>query len=531
MSGVLDLIGEAPEPEEPRRRSQADRLAELALERYELGVTPTGDAFGVSRSGVRIARMLRGSAQSLRAELARAYFERYSRVPSSTALADALVTLAGFAAMGEPTTVYLRHAAVDGCLWIDLGDTSGAAVCVSADGWTLEECAPVTFRRSELTGVLPIPQRGEIAELRAFLNVGEESWRLIVGWLVSACFPAVPRPMLVLTGEQGTAKSTTGRFLVSVLDPSPAPLRTAPRDVGEWVTVADGSCVVGLDNLSGLPGWLSDAICRAVTGDGLPRRRLYSDAELVVSSFRKTILLTSIDLGALSADLIDRSLFCELERIGPERRKLESELAEAFADGHPRIFGALLDLVSATMRELPAARLDSYPRMADHARVLHALDLAVGGDHLAAFEDASERAMLDALDGSPVAEAVVVLMAGRSSWEGSASDLLERITPSDAPKRWPATPHHLSGQLRRLAPVLRARGVEVVFGRSHTGRTIELRVTHDAGDACSQLLFENKERDRAFSDKGICAGSVTSVTSVTDELVPFDDAEGGDDDA
>lgn len=485
---ILDLSPDENDGHERARKSQADRLVDLARELYTLGLSTTGDAFGVAREGSGIARLLRGSSQSLRAELARAYVQRYKRTPSSTALTDALLALQGFAGLEEPTPLFLRHASEQDALWIDLGDRAGAAVRVDPSGWTIEDGAPVTFRRSELTAALPVPVPGSIDTLRRFLNVTDEAWALIVGWLVAAHFPAVPHPICVLQGEQGSAKSSTGRLLVSLVDPSPAPLRTAPRDVSEWVTTADGSYIVALDNLSRLPGWLSDAMCRAVTGDGLPRRRLYSDAELVVTAFRKTLLLTGIDLGALSADLIDRALFVELERIPPERRMLDSEIAEDFAAAYPGILGGLLDLVSGTMRHLPDAVLDSYPRMADHARILRALDIATGGLYLPAYERAAGRAMLEAAEGSPVAEAVIELMAGRdTAWSGTASDLLHAITPHDPPRRWPTTPHHLSGMLKRLAPVLRAHELVVDFERDMHGRRIVLRMTHDAHDACSQL--------------------------------------------
>lgn len=489
---ILDLTPDDSEDTTGRaRKSQADKLVGLALELYSLGVSATGDAFGIAHEGPAIARLLRGSSQSLRSELSREYFKRHRHTPGSTALTDALTALQGFASLEEPTPLYLRHAPDNGALWVDLGDRSGRAVRVDANGWTVADGAPVTFRRSELTAALPVPVPGSIETLRQFLNVTDESWILIVGWLVSAYFPHVPHPIMVLQGEQGSAKSSTGRLLVSLVDPSPAPLRTAPRDVSEWATVADGSSVVALDNMSGLPGWLSDAMCRAVTGDGLPRRRLYSDSELVVTAFRKTLLLTGIDLGALSADLIDRSLFVELERIPPERRMLDSQIAEEFTAAYPGILGGLLDLVSGVMRHLPEATLDSYPRMADHARILRALDIATEGLYLPAYERAAARSMLEAAEGSPVAEAVIELMTAReSAWTGTASDLLMAITPHDAPRRWPSTPSHLSGMLKRLAPVLRANGIEVVHERDMHGRRIALRMTHDGHDGDSQLLFE-----------------------------------------
>lgn len=56
--------------------------------------------------------------------------------------------------------------------------------------------------------------------------------------------------------------------------PSPVPLRQSPRDADSWVTAAAGSWVVALDNLSAIPPWLSDSLCRAATGDGNVKRAL-----------------------------------------------------------------------------------------------------------------------------------------------------------------------------------------------------------------------------------------------------------------
>ena len=67
-------------------------------------------------------------------------------------------------------------------------------------------------------------------------------------------------------------------------------------------TAAAGSWVVALDNLSGIPAWLSDSLCRASTGDGNVKRALYSDAGLAVVKFRRCVVINGIDLGALRGD-------------------------------------------------------------------------------------------------------------------------------------------------------------------------------------------------------------------------------------
>ena len=124
--------------------------------------------------------------------------------------------------------------------------------------------------------------------------------------------------VLSLFGEQGTAKSTATKRLVQAVDPSPVPLRKPPRDAEAWVTAAQGSWVVGLDNLSVVPDWLSDSLCRAATGEGDVRRALYTDGGLAVFAFRRCIVLNGIDVGALRGDLADRIVHVNLDRIDEE---------------------------------------------------------------------------------------------------------------------------------------------------------------------------------------------------------------------
>ena len=63
---------------------------------------------------------------------------------------------------------------------------------------------------------------GDLAELRAMLNVTAETWPLVLGWLVAALVPNMPHPILLLGGQQGTGKSTAAEQLVALVDPSPA---------------------------------------------------------------------------------------------------------------------------------------------------------------------------------------------------------------------------------------------------------------------------------------------------------------------
>lgn len=454
------------------KRTQADALVELALETYRLGMSTDGQVFAVARDGPALAIMFRGSGSGLRAALSKSYRKTTGKTPSASALADALLALEGMAQDAPREPVALRVAEHEGAIVLDLGDDRGRAVVVKAGGWSVEAVSPVLFHRTALTGAIPEPvvtatdgtkNAMVLNELRDLLNVDDDSWPLVVSYFVAALIPEIPHPVLMLGGEQGTGKSTAARLLVGLIDASPAPLRSEPRQPRQWVISAAGSWVVTLDNVSHIPPWLSDAICKAVTGDGWIDRKLYTDAELAVLAFRRCVIITSIDPGAMRGDLADRLLLVDLVRIHDGRRRTEAELLAAFEAIRPRLLGALLSALNMTMAALRDVNLKTMPRMADFARVLAALDAAcpelTGGKSLNLFNAQRHRIAGEVVESDTVAAAVVKLMDSRDLWTGTAGELLMALTPTAAPKRWPATARALAGQLGRVRPALRGVGI------------------------------------------------------------------------
>ena len=398
-----------PAPEPAPKKSVATALVDLAAELYEFGVSTSGEPFAIPRGGPRVAAMLRGGKLSLRPLLAKAYFERTGRAAGAQGIADALLILEGRAhAAGEQELALRVATAADGALWVDLGDHTGRAVRIDGTGWTVEPGAPMLFRRSALTGPLPVPARGgDLGELWALLNVADDDRPLVLAWLVAALIDSIPHPVLALTGEQGTGKTTATKVIVGLVDPSPVPARKSPRDVEAWVTAAAGSWVVGIDNLSGIPPWFSDSLCRAVTGDGDVRRQLYTDGDLVVFSFRRAVVANGIDLGSLRGDLADRLLPIALDLIADTARRDEQALWPAWAAAHPRILGALLDLASGVLARLPSVELASKPRMADFARVVAAVDQVLGAEGLARYLAKQGTLAADVIEGDLFAAALV----------------------------------------------------------------------------------------------------------------------------
>ncbi|MFZ3558365.1 MULTISPECIES: ATP-binding protein [unclassified Streptomyces] len=466
---ILETSGIEVEENKGRGPSQASQLVALARERYELFMSEDGRPYGVKQDGANLALPLRGKA-GLRSQLARIYTDSHGgAVPSQSALADAMTVLEGVALDADPRVPHMRVARLqdaEGGIVVDLGDASGRCVLVRPDGWERASRSPVLFRRSGAMKPLPEPIRdGDgVAKLRALLNTDEDGFRLLVGWLVAAFIPDLPHPVLTFRGEQGTGKSYAAKMVIGIIDPSGAPKRTAPRDIKSWATQAFNSWALCLDNVSVIPDWLSDALCRAVTGDGIVDRALYTDDDVVVLEFRRVLSMTTIDAGALAGDLAERLLTIELHTIPDRHRREEAELDAAYADAHAAVLASLFDLLSAVLRVLPDVQLIERPRMADFARVLAAVDMVQGWQTLDSYKATARDAVADILDGEPFAQAVVALVdrAGADGLTVTASELLERVAaPDRLPKKWPKDPTRAGGQLKRLAPALRTIGIEV----------------------------------------------------------------------
>ncbi len=156
-------------------------------------------------------------------------------------------------------------------------------------------------------------------------------------------------------------------------------------------------------------------------------------------------------------------------RVDEEERRAEAELWREFGEALPGILGGIFGAVSAALRELPNVELASRPRMADFAEWATAAEPALGmepGDFMEAYAGSRREVNRLALEADPVAGAVVKLMEGCYEWVGPATKLLNELDKRVDEgvrryKTWPKQPQHLSRHLKRVAPVLRAEGIEV----------------------------------------------------------------------
>lgn len=453
--------------------------------------------------------------------LLKRFYGETGKAPGAQALTDARSTIAARATFeGPERPVYVRVAKHEGGVYLDLCNEGWEAVEITASGWRVVsgQVLPVRFVRKGNAAPLPRPQGGGTVEtLRPLLNVrDEDDFRLVGAWLIGALNPDGPYPVLVLQGEQGSAKSTTVRVLRSLVDPAFEALRSPPRDERDLAIAASGNWTPALDNLSGVRPWLSDALCRLATGGGFATRELYSDDREVIFSQKRPVILNGIDALASAGDLRDRGLIVELPPIPPENKRTERDFYRELDGARPRVLGALLDAVSAALRNLDRVQLKELPRMADFAVWVAAAEEALPwepGAFMDAYTGNRSEANELALDDEPVAVAIRRLLATRDEWSGTSTELLAKLAEltDEAVRRskaWPGAPNALSNRLKRISPSLRDAGIEYEENtEGHSRRkTKTLRKVADSTDRT-----DREAGAKAESEGRLAAGADDAV--------------------
>jgi hypothetical protein len=493
--------------------SQVEDIIRYAREGARLFHSPDGTAYAAVEVGGHLETLAIRSVRFRDWILIR-FLQQHGRAPNSQLLADALNTIRAIAVYhGPEMPVFVRVAEHEGDVFIDLGNENWDAVRVTREGFEAVPRPPVGFVRKAGFARLPYPAgEGTIDDLRPFVNIRrDEDFMLVAAWAAFSLSPRGPYPVLVLQGEQGSAKSTTVRVLRALVDPAVEPLRALPRSERDLAIAAGNAWVLAFDNLSGIRDWLSDSLCRLATGGGFATRQLYTDDEEIIFSARRPIILNGIDDIATRGDLQERSVLVSLPSILEDERREENTFWAEFEAVRPRIFGSLLSGVSAALRNVDHVHLERKPRMADFAVAATAMEDAFGwepGSFVEAYAVNRQQASETLLANEPIAEAIEKFLGdGQSVWSGTATELLEMLGfyVNDSTKRsraWPGGPQVLSRRLKRIAPALRSAGIEYTeHEQGHRKRKVKVLRKLVRDDEQAQDTGEETSEEEVSDDE------------------------------
>jgi hypothetical protein len=230
---------------------------------------------------------------------------------------------------------------------------------------------------------------------------------------------------------------------------------------------------------------------------------------------KRPIIVMSIEAVETADDLADRTRSFTFSTISPRERKAEEDMWAEVERGRPRVLGALLDVAAVGLRDLNTIQPTTLSRMADGAKWMLACESALGwppGTYAAAVSMREQEVASVVVGSTVIGLAVVEFMKQRvekrATWQGTATKLLKALATfvsvtEQRSWRWPNSPEALGGRLRRLAPVLRRKGLKITFSRAgdRVG-TRMIRIETIAADSSDRSKKENRGARAADASDG-----------------------------
>ena len=386
---------------------------------------------------------------------------------------------------GSKIQTYLRNAYVKKSAYVDLANEKGQVVKIDKNGWDLNNQPEVYFTRSPSTAELPLAiGNGHFTELVSpYLNLEDANAKyLLIAAIVSAFFDLPSKPFLLINGEQGSAKSTTTRIIGELLDPSTVKTMVTPSSKDNLMLAAANCMILRLDNASKLSEKMMNIVCQLSTGLGFRKRKLYTDTDEIVFEITRMVILNGIESDLVTApDLLSRCIQLHLPSISSQQRKTETKLWEDFYRDRPAILGALYDVVSKVIAVIDDVDVEDSTRLTDFCRVGVAVEKVMDwpeGAFIKAIKEMQAQAMEMALDADVIAVGIKKVMETRSSWSGTAEELLRLMNrlsgyELSSQAKWPTSARSLGIRLVRISPALREQGIDIKKTKSNA-RTITI---------------------------------------------------------
>jgi hypothetical protein len=332
----------------------------------------------------------------------------------------------------------------------------------------------------------------------------ERQEKLFILYLVTSFLGmGICHPLLILTGEKSSAKSTTMRKLEKIIDPKVSDLCGMPKGADGLELRLSNSYFVALDNLSSISRNVSDTIARAVTGGSVTKRALYHNTKEIVLDIKALVAINGVSLVARESDLLDRSLIIELERIAPDKIKSEHDLWKSFEKDRPRILGCILETLSEFLQSEKDGKtfhIKRKIRLAD----FHIACVKVGN-----ILGMSEKEVSDllwenqknvnrySLDEDIVACCVIELMDKADEYVNSMTGLLRDLNEiannnSIVSTVLPKTPNHLTIRLNKVKSNLQAEyGITYVIANVGAFKQITIKKSENSCESCEESVMAN----------------------------------------
>lgn len=333
------------------------------------------------------------SSTKFREIVAYSFYQEFEKILSEDVV-DRLLNLirvkATFNKNISKEEIHFRCASNESAIYYDLGNTTRQVVKIEP-GW-IETCNSSitdtpTFLRIKNTGESPEPvyeSENKLDEFCKMLRV--ENDPVFKVHLVTMFLPHIPTPIMIIVGQEGSAKSTTTALIKMLIDPSSTKIKDQlsyfPRKVDDMNNHFANKYLIAYDNISHISPEHSDALCLAITGGGLSKRKLYTDNEEVTYNYQRKIILNGITVSPEHGDLARRSINYFTDRIPETERQTIDDLLKHFYEIWPDVLGEIFTILENALKEIKNIReeMPKLPDMADFALYGEAISRCMGND-------------------------------------------------------------------------------------------------------------------------------------------------------
>lgn len=460
------------EPNSGKLPKQGELLTRICEQNIEEYIHSTSGKFYVLVPSGKHKELWSTDSRQFKLWLAREYRDKFDSPPNNDALKQCQYQVESQCIQESKRKLHVRVASHDDALYYDLTNENWSGVKITANDWQ-DSPLPAIFKRYEHQ----LPQRvpvgsGNPKDILKFMNIDPDSECLFLCCLISNFIPDIPHPLMLFEGRQGSGKTNNCRIMKDITDPSEIKIMAMPKDLESAEQIFDHHWFVPLDNISRITEEFSNFFCRAVTGEGISKRSLYTNDDDFIRMFRRCIAINGIGVDPTQEDLLDRTIIINVPKL--EKRRTERDIENEWSEKKPYILGGIFDTVVKAMKEITTIN-DTEFRMADFARWGIAISLALGydpGQFEKSYRAATQNKWSDLIENSPLAQTLINFIAEQNGqWVGSPSEMFNSLPTKDKegkPKKgMPQSARSFGKMFKRLIPALENLDYVVDFRRSN----------------------------------------------------------------
>jgi hypothetical protein len=337
--------------------------------------------------------------------------------------------------------VHNRIAQLDDAIYYDLGTPDWQFIKVTVDGIKpikFDVGLPI-FRRTQSLQKQVMPKKGDdnaLDKIVELLRIVPKDRLVFKVHVVTLFLAAYPIPMMIFDGTAGSLKTTATATVKRIVDPNGTEKEDNVSAMAEkhddLILQLQNRYLPSFDNVSSISQKTSDILCRATTGSSNPRRKLYTDEDEAIHSFKRKIVLNGIVPYLDYPDLQTRLVSYARELVDETNRMTEQEFKIRLEELLPFVIGQIFITFCKALREYPNLKDKIRPktRMSDFEIWGEVISRVLGNtknEFINRYHEKLSEGNISSHDSYPIVNAIQSFMNERESWENTASNLYQHL--------------------------------------------------------------------------------------------------------